>query len=249
MWRRADLARVCESINKQTFPLRRIVRQMGMGKYVLEDAKKMMKKAGLSEETKLDELAEFLGIQGEDNITRLGAIRKAALNVYEKIDVVKEGLDHEQQLAIAISSKTSNSSVSDYIKLFEGQVTLYEENALRHVEVDKIEKRVEQEKNKNAKDKDQRTRGGKRGGGRGRGASNGGSERNYNSGQQYGQQYGHNNNFAPVASSSPGGGAGMGGGFGGNFNAPKSSGPKMCHYNCGQTYTPSHQCPNKPTKA
>jgi hypothetical protein len=252
MWRRADLARVCESVNKQAFPLRRIVRQMGMAKFVLEDSKKIMHQAGLSDETSLEELTLLLGVKGEENIKRLEAIRESSLSVFHRIEIVKDGLDHEQQLALAINSKTSTSSVAAYIKLFEGQVVIYEENALRHVEVDKIEKRNELEKAKSQKDKDTRTRGGKRGGNHGRGGSN--SERgsysgggNYSGGNYSGGNYsgGHNNNnnFTPASSST-----GFGGGFGGGFNnAAKPTGGKMCQYNCGQPYTPSHQCPNKPS--
>lgn len=247
--RRADVARFCEGINKQTFPLRRIVKQNALVKFALSDMEKTLLQTGFNEDT--NTLAGLLGITEEVYLARLEKIRTIFNDGINQIGPIRASLIHEQQLAIAINRKTTSTSVTDYIKRFEGNSVFSDKAAKRAAEIEKLERREEQERLKEKKHTDNRW---PKGRGRGRDYFGGdgrdrfphqamGFNPNMNAGINPGPfNFGvPANRFANSGYTSPGFG-GFGGNFGSNFVGGGRGHAKICH-KCHSPYTSGHQCP------
>jgi hypothetical protein len=228
-----------DGINKQQFPLRRVVKHNVMVKYVADDLGTILKKTGF--QGNLDDWAAMLGVTGENKDT-LGYIQLLMQEAMDKLEVIKLSVKHEKRLAVQINSKTTQQSVGDFIKKYEGAGNCPESDTKRRLEVEKETRREENDRNLMNKSSDSN-----RGGGNNRGSGRGGYKgKNFN--PSYQQQtggannWGGNNGFQSnppppyfnQQTSSQFSNLGRRGGYQGASN-------QKCH-KCGEPWAHGHKC-------
>jgi hypothetical protein len=165
----------------------------------------------------------------------LGQIQNLLQESLDKMVVVQRSLTHEKRLAQVINGKTTSTSVTDFIRSYEGSNILPEGAIKRRADIEKTQRREENDRNRIRKESGNNRGSGDRGRGRGRRGRG-----NYDNG---GDRPPYQNNPPPQAG--PSGAQGDGGFRGGfaNFNRGGYGGAKSnpCH-KCHEQGSPGHKC-------